>query len=99
MKTKKHICFLLAMFDSSENVVCCVHAFQSFHRRGQHFGDGCRMQSIMPFLAVSLIPGNLYGCQPENRAGNTPQIIHLFIGFSIVFTIHFGLPVFLETPI
>ena len=28
-----------------------------------------------------------------------PQIIHLFIGFSIIFTIHFGVPLFLETPI
>ena len=28
----------------------------------------------------------------------TPQIIHLFIGFSIIFTIHFGVLVFLETP-
>ena len=24
----------------------------------------------------------------------TPQIIHLFIGFSIIFTIHFGVPLF-----
>ena len=30
-----------------------------------------------------------FGCQPKNR-GKTPQIIHLFIGFSIIFTIHFG---------
>ena len=30
----------------------------------------------------------------------SPQIIHLFIGFgTIIFTIHFGLPLFLETPI
>ena len=28
-----------------------------------------------------------------------PQIIHLFIGFSTIFTIHFGVPLFLETPI
>ena len=32
------------------------------------------------------------------KIGKTPQIIHLFIGFSIMFTIHFGVPVFLETP-
>ena len=31
----------------------------------------------------------LYGCQPKNN-GKTPQIIHLFIGFSMIFTIHFG---------
>ena len=28
-----------------------------------------------------------------------PQIIHLFIGFSIIFTIHFGIPLFLQRPI
>ena len=28
--------------------------------------------------------------------GEHPQIIHLFIGFSIIFTIHFGVPLFLE---
>ena len=28
----------------------------------------------------------------------TPQIIHLFIGFSLMFTIHSGVPLFLETP-
>ena len=28
-----------------------------------------------------------------------PKSIHLFIGFSIIFTIHFGVPLFLETPI
>ena len=32
---------------------------------------------------------------PKN--GKTPHIIHLFIGFSIIFTIHFGVPLFLET--
>ncbi len=31
--------------------------------------------------------------------GKTTQIIHLFIGFSIIFTIHFGVPLLLETPI
>ena len=36
----------------------------------------------------------------KNRGGKPPQIIHLFIGFSIIFTIHFGgFPLFLETPI
>ncbi len=38
------------------------------------------------------------GVEPK-IGGNTPQIIHLFIGFSIIFTIHFGVPLFLETPI
>ena len=31
------------------------------------------------------------GPEPKNR-GFYPQIIHLFIGFSIIFTIHFGVP-------
>ncbi len=34
----------------------------------------------------------------KNR-GVSPQIIHLFIGFSMIFTIHFGIPLFLEAPI
>ncbi len=36
-----------------------------------------------------------YGCWTKNN-GKTTQIIHLFIGFSIMFTIHFGLfpPIF-----
>ena len=36
----------------------------------------------------------------KNR-GKTPQIIHFFGGFSMIFTIHFGgkIPLFLETPI
>ena len=35
----------------------------------------------------------------KNRGG--PQIIHLFIGFSIIFTIHFGVfpPIFGNIPI
>ena len=32
---------------------------------------------------------SIYGCWTKNR-GKTPQIIHLLIGFSIIFTIHFG---------
>jgi len=43
------------------------------------------------------------GEQPCNmdvsKNNGTPQIIHLFRGFSIIFTIHFGVPLFLETPI
>ena len=31
----------------------------------------------------------------SNNNGNYPQIIHLFIGFSIIFTIHLGGPLFL----
>ena len=36
----------------------------------------------------------------KNRGGKTPQIIHLFIGFSIIFTIHFGVlyPYFWKHP-
>ncbi len=40
------------------------------------------MDEFPPHLGVS-----------KNR-GKTPQIIHLFIGFSIIFTIHFGYPYF-----
>ena len=35
----------------------------------------------------------------SENSGFSPQIIHGLIGFSIVFTIHFGVPLFLETPI
>ena len=35
----------------------------------------------------------------SENSGFSPQIIHLFIGFSMIFTIHFGVPPFLETPI
>ena len=41
---------------------------------------------------------NSYMGVSKNR-GIYPQIIHLFIGFSIIFTIHFGVPLFLETAI
>ena len=35
----------------------------------------------------------------SKNMGVSPQIIHLFIGFSLIFTIHFGVPLVLETPI
>ena len=38
-----------------------------------------------------------YGCWTKNN-GNPPQS-WILIGFSIIFTIHFGVPLFLETPI
>ena len=38
------------------------------------------------------------GCFPK-IVGFSPQIIHLFIGFSLIFTIHFEVPLFLETSI
>ncbi len=43
---------------------------------------------------------NCYGCQPKNN-GKTPQIIPCLIGFSIIFTIHFGVfpPIFGNIPI
>ena len=35
----------------------------------------------------------------KNSGKTPPQIIHLLIGFSIIFTMHFGgFPLFLETP-
>ncbi len=38
----------------------------------------------------------LCGCQPKNSGG--PPKSSILIGFSIIFTIHFGVPLFLETP-
>ena len=38
---------------------------------------------------------SLNGCQPKNNG--TPKS-SILIGFSIIFTIHFGVPLFLETP-
>ena len=35
----------------------------------------------------------------SENGGFYPQIIHGLIGFSIIFTIHFGVPLFSETPI
>ena len=35
----------------------------------------------------------------SKNMGKPPKSSHLFIGFSIIFTIHFGIPLFLETPI
>ncbi len=40
-------------------------------------------------LRKSASPGGCF-----QKYGKTPQIIHLFIGFSIIFTIHFGVPLF-----
>ena len=39
-----------------------------------------------------------FGLDISENSG-TPQIIHLFIGISIIFTIHFRVALFLETPI
>ena len=40
------------------------------------------------------------GIEPKIVFFFSPQIIHLFIGFgTIIFTIHFGVPLFFETPI
>ena len=51
---------------------------------GFHDSFGCFCFSMVTsYLGVS-----------KNR-GKTPQIIHLFVGFSIIFTIHFGVAVFL----
>ena len=42
-----------------------------------------------------------YGCQPKNRGVKPPKSSHLFIGFSIIFTIHFRClpPIFGNTHI
>ena len=41
------------------------------------------------------------GVEPKIGVEKPPQIIHLFIGFSIIFTIHFGVntPIFGNTYI
>ena len=42
------------------------------------------------------VGGNQHlGVEPKIGVVKSPQIIHLFIGFSIIFTIHFGVPLFL----
>ena len=51
--------------------------------------------------AVSFREGNLFlllGVEPK-IGGFTPQIIHLFIGFSLIFTIHFGYHYFWKRPV
>ena len=54
-------------------------------------GKGCRDVFVVPIAYM--------GVEPKIGVF-TPQIIHLFIRFSIIFTIHFGgTPLFLETPI
>ena len=58
-----------------------------------------------PVEMVSKIFGDMLFFFGEGDMGVEPkidensQIIHLFIGFSIIFTIHFGVPLFLEIPI
>ena len=43
---------------------------------------------------VMLVSGRVHGCwTTNNRWFLTTQIIHLFIGFSIIFTIHFGVKI------
>ena len=42
------------------------------------------------------VGGNQHlGVEPKIGVVKSPQIIHLFIGFSLIFTIHFGVPLFL----
>ena len=51
------------------------------------------------FLLLGLEDWSLdVGVEPKIGGKKPPQIIHLFIGFgTIIFTIHFGVPLFLET--
>ena len=54
------------------------------------------LRNLLIFLKVYL------GVKPKIGVVFTPQIIHLFIGFSMIFTIHFGgftTPIFGLTPI
>ncbi len=59
-------------------------------------------RSVFGFHLLDLVKE--YVIQPlymgvSKNNGKTPQIIPCLIGFSIIFTIHFGVPQFLETPI
>ena len=50
------------------------------------------------YFVHELLPTNIGGF--HKNGGFSPQVIHLLIGFSIIFTIHFGgPPLFLETTI
>ena len=54
--------------------------------------SGWTLRGIEIYMTRKLEIGEIYG--------KTPQIIHLFIGFgTIIFTIDFGVALFLETPI
>ena len=59
---------------------------------------GVRMKPSWLWGILCCQPG-WYGCWTKNRGFLPPQIIHLFRGFSIIFTIHFGVPLVLETSI
>ena len=55
--------------------------------------------SEVPSHTWKMCPENMENVGVEPKIGLfAPQIIHLFIGFSMIFTIHFGVPLFLETP-
>ena len=41
----------------------------------------------------------IYGYLKKNRGGKLPPKSSILIGFSLIFTIHFGVALFLETPI
>ena len=51
---------------------------------------GCHMLSFRK---------NLFNLDVSENGGFSSQIIHFLIWFSIIFTIHFGVSLFLETPI
>ena len=70
-------------------------------RSGQ---DACEVPGVrglkVPLLATNQMCCSCHlGVEPKIVFFFTPQIIPCLIGFSIIFTIHFGVPLFLETPI
>ena len=58
------------------------------------FGNLVKMKG--PSASKKLLP---YYVDVSENSGFSPQIIHGLIGFVIIFTIHFGISLFLETPI
>ena len=59
---------------------------------GQRMGEPKMIQTLVS--SGRSRSGSWYGCFRKWWV-KTPQIIHLVIGFSIIFTIHFGVPLFL----
>ena len=74
-----------------------AHGSLQMHNYGSHPRYANSFTTHIKVLKDAQV--KLYGCFLKWWV-ETPQIIHLFIGFSIISTIHFGgPPLFLETPI
>ena len=85
----------------------CHIFYAFFHQKGDSPSPGCQA-AVFSSLLWTIAPWedlnidslgddiNSYGWPCKN--GGTPKS-SILIGFSIIFTIHFGVPLFLETPI